>query len=107
MRKVALPFFLPSPLALSLAHKMDKFAVELEPLGILTKLRIGYQGRKTFKGWCLERVVVKCARDATETVFNCSDWVGGSKADAPVRELVAAHSAANPAQITLRQKLYR
>eukprot|EP00048_Salpingoeca_helianthica_P011487 m.165366 g.165366 ORF g.165366 m.165366 type:complete len:558 (+) comp15231_c6_seq5:1553-3226(+) len=88
------------------AH-VDNFTVELEPLGILTKVRIGYAGSKTFKGWCLDKVIVKSVRDKSETTFHCSDWLGGAHKDKPIRELVAAHSATNEAQITLRQKLYR
>lgn len=64
---------------------------------------MGYSGSRKFS-WCLEKIVVRCAATKAETVFGCGDWLDHKES---VRELVAARSADNPAQITLRQKMYR
>eukprot|EP00047_Mylnosiga_fluctuans_P014195 m.36272 g.36272 ORF g.36272 m.36272 type:complete len:2392 (+) comp5381_c0_seq2:48-7223(+) len=84
----------------------DTFVLDLYALGMLTKARIGYQGKKKFS-WLLEKIVVRCLADQTSTTFPCNLWFGKESADKLcVRELSAAGTDAK-AQVALKSKVYK
>lgn len=85
--------------------QVDKFIMDLHPLGILTKVRLANSGKGAFR-WLVEKVVVTSLADGTATTFPCNRWLGQGDGAEEILELVSSRGDDAP-HIVLKNKKYK